>query len=213
VNPFDPSRRRLFRAAGAGGLAAALPVRLHAQRAPQSAVFAFFTAREAAFVEAAVARLIPADELGPGALEAGVAFYIDRQLAGPWGAGARFYGAGPWREGEPTQGYQLPFTPAQLFRSTLRELNPGFPQMPPPLQDEYLKGLEEQRPDFFDALLALTIEGFFCDPIHGGNRDMAGWRLVGFPGAYASYYELVDRPNYRFGEAPLGIGEHRHGKR
>lgn len=211
VNPVDPARRRLFRAAGATGLAAALPIRIHAQpRRPEG--YAFFTPAEAAFVEAAVARLIPADNLGPGALEAGVPAFMDRQLSGAWGAGARLYRAGPWRKGEPTQGYQLPFTPAELFRATLREVDAAFPKKAPGDQDAYLKQLEKAQPEFFEALLALTLEGFFCDPVHGGNRGMAGWKLVGFPGAYANYYELVDRPNYRYAEPPIGIGEHDHGQ-
>ena len=53
--------------------------------------YVFFTAGEAAFVEAALARLIPKDELGPGAVEAGVAVFLDRQLAGPYGQGDHFY--------------------------------------------------------------------------------------------------------------------------
>lgn len=203
MNPADPSRRRLFRAAGATGLAVALPLRLHAQAKPGA--YAFFTAREAAFVEAAVARLIPADELGPGALEAGVPAYMDRQLGGAWGAGERLYRAGPWRKGEPTQGYQLRYTPAELFRVSLEEVDPGFPKKMPEEQDEYLKALEKKQPEFFAALLALTVEGFFCDPAYGGNRDMAGWKLVGFPGAYANYYELVDRHGYRFTQPPIAI--------
>jgi gluconate 2-dehydrogenase gamma chain len=108
VKPHDPSRRRLFRAAGAAGLASALPSPGDAQS--ERPAYGFFNAQEAAFIEAAVARLIPRDELGPGALEAGVPTFIDRPLAGAWGAGERLYRSGPWREGTESQGYQLPFT-------------------------------------------------------------------------------------------------------
>jgi gluconate 2-dehydrogenase gamma chain len=210
MKPHDSARRRLFRAVGATGLAAALPLPATAQHKP---AYAFFTAGEAAFIEAAVARLIPKDDLGPGALEAGVPTYIDRQLAGAWGAGERLYRSGPWRDGTPSQGYQLPFTPAELFRKALRRVDPGFAKMPPPQQDQYLRALEKERRDldgvpsgaFFGALLAATVEGFFSDPIHGGNRDMAGWKLIGFPGAYANYYELVDRHNLKFTAPPVGI--------
>jgi gluconate 2-dehydrogenase gamma chain len=211
----DPSRRRLFRAAGATGLAAALPLPAAAQPKPRPA-YTFFNANEAAFIEAAVARLIPNDELGPGALEAGVPTFIDRQLAGAWGAGERLYRSGPWREGTPSQGYQLPFTPAELFRNALRAVEPAFAKLPPQKQDEYLEGLEKDKRDlggvpsrdFFDALLEITLEGFFSDPVYGGNRDMAGWKLIGFPGAYANYYELVDRHNVRFTAPPMSLGSH-----
>ncbi|MCC7046056.1 MAG: gluconate 2-dehydrogenase subunit 3 family protein [Alphaproteobacteria bacterium] len=67
---------------------------------------AFFTPEEAAFIDAAVGRLIPADALGPGAKEAGVTQFLDRQLSGPYGAAQTWYMQGPWRDGEPTQGYQ-----------------------------------------------------------------------------------------------------------
>ena len=204
MKPHDPSRRRLFRAAGATGLAAALPLPASAQ--PRTS-YLFFNAREAAFIEAAVARLIPKDELGPGAVEAGVPAFIDRQLAGAWGAGARLYRSGPWREGSKSQGYQLPFTPAELFRGTLRELDVArFQGLSPGEQDEFLRALEKDRPDFFESLLELTVEGFFCDPVYGGNRGMAGWKLIGFPGAYANYYELVDQHNVKFTAPPMSIG-------
>ena len=85
--------------------------------------YLFFNAAEARFIEAAVERLIPPDEIGPGALEAGVPNYIDRQLGGAWGAGERLYRSGPWQQGTPTQGYQLPFTPAELFRNALRGID------------------------------------------------------------------------------------------
>ena len=69
--------------------------------------YLFFTAEEAAFIEAAVARLIPKDELGPGALEAGVPRFIDRQLAGPYGQGDHFNLQRPMPKGTPTQGWQM----------------------------------------------------------------------------------------------------------
>ncbi|MDB5445353.1 MAG: twin-arginine translocation pathway signal protein, partial [Phenylobacterium sp.] len=81
--------------------------------------YVFFTPAEAAFIEAAVARLIPNDAVGPGAIEAGVPTFIDRQLAGQYGHGQHFYLGGPWPKGTPEQGYQSRFTPAQLYRNTI----------------------------------------------------------------------------------------------
>ncbi len=61
--------------------------------------YIFLNREEAAFIESAVARLIPADATWPGALEAGVPNYIDKQRAGVWGTGERLYRSGPWRPG------------------------------------------------------------------------------------------------------------------
>ena len=96
--PNDPGRRRLFQAMGAAGVASALPL-LPAQaqqRAAPAQAYIFLNPAEATFIEAAVARLIPKDETGPGAQEAGVPNYIDKQLGGAWGAGERLYRSGPW---------------------------------------------------------------------------------------------------------------------
>jgi gluconate 2-dehydrogenase gamma chain len=188
--------------------------------------YIFFNREEAAFVESAVARLIPADAKWPGALEAGVANYIDKQLAGAWGAGERLYRSGPWRPGTPSQGYQLPLTPAELFRTALAAINKElssagtpFARMTSEQQDAYLRHLENGEKDlggvpaevFFAHLWQSTLEGFFSDPVYGGNRDMVAWRMVGFPGAYASYYELVDQHGIKVDRAPTSLAEDVHG--
>ena len=183
-------------------------------------------------IEAAVARLIPADETGPGAVEAAVPTYIDRQLAGAWGAGERLYRSGPWLPGKPEQGYQLPFSPAELFRNALRGIledlratkRGSFATLGADDQDAYLRTLERETKDlggvpsntFFKSLLELTIEGFFADPIYGGNKGMVGWKLIGFPGAFANYYELVDQHGIALNRPPMsvaqnaGVGDHAH---
>jgi gluconate 2-dehydrogenase gamma chain len=118
------SRRSFLKGAGVAATAVVVPgcERPAPQVENQRAAYLFFNAQDADFIEAAVARLIPADESGPGAIEAGVPAYIDRQLAGAWGAGERLYRSGPWQAGKPGQGYQLPFTPAELFRNALRTI-------------------------------------------------------------------------------------------
>src|SRR5882672_11599190 len=144
------SRRTVLKAAGIVGVAALPQSRVAA--APKSAdtqpvAYLFLNSEEAAFVEAAVSRLIPDEDQWPGAFKAGVPNYIDKQLAGAWGAGERLYRSGPWRQGTPSQGYQLPFTPAELFRTALVAINRNlaqrpFAEMSPDDQDNYLKGLE-----------------------------------------------------------------------
>jgi gluconate 2-dehydrogenase gamma chain len=221
----DPRRRRLFQAVGAVGVATALPL-LPAQaqqRAAPAQAYIFFNPAEATFIEAAVARLIPRDDVGPGAVEAGVPNYIDRQLAGAWGAGERLYRSGPWQQGAPTQGYQLPFTPAELFRTAIRAVNqehPGFAKLTPKDQDTFLDALHKSTEDlggvpsnlFFESLLEVTIEGFFADPVYGGNRDMTPWKMIGFPGAYADFYEYVDKHNVAYTAPPTSLAQDANGR-
>src|SRR5262249_55482608 len=83
----------------------------------------FFTRAEIDFVDAAVSRLIPADDLGPGAKEVGVTTFLDRQLAGHYGRATRWYMNGPWPKGTETQGYQSRMTPAQLYRAAIRAID------------------------------------------------------------------------------------------
>jgi gluconate 2-dehydrogenase gamma chain len=191
---------------------------------PQQTTYLFFNTEEAAFIEAAVARLIPKDAQWGGALEAGVPNYIDKQMAGAWGAGERLYRSGPWLAGTPSQGYQLPFTPAELLRTALTAINKSLAQTPFALmsadqQDNYLASLENGGTDlggvpaevFFAQLLESTLEGFFSDPVYGGNRNMVAWRMIGFPGAYASYYDLVDQHGIKLDRPPMSLAQDVHG--
>jgi gluconate 2-dehydrogenase gamma chain len=146
----------------------------------------FFTEQEAAVVAAATARIFPSDESGPGAAEAGVVVYIDRQLAGPWGRDRYRYTQPPFARGVPEQGYQGAATPRQVYRGSLRLLA-GFEKLTPAQQDAKLRAIEDTR--FFQTLRRNTIEGMFCDPMHGGNAGLAGWKLIGFPGPYMSWAE------------------------
>ncbi|MGN6657759.1 MAG: gluconate 2-dehydrogenase subunit 3 family protein [Achromobacter mucicolens] len=181
----------------------------------------FFNAQEALTMDAIAARLIPADDLGPGAKEAGVTLFLDGQLAGAWGAGSQLYRQGPFEPGTPEQGYQLSFTPAEMFRRGLAALDAAarkadgkpFAELDAVRQDAWLRDMQEGKPDFsplpsgvfFQALLEGTIEGFFSDPLYGGNADMVGWKLVGFPGAFASFSNDIERHGVIWAGQPVSI--------
>jgi gluconate 2-dehydrogenase gamma chain len=182
----------------------------------------FLKQSERAFLKAAVDRLIPRDEHGSGAVEAGVVEFIDQQMAGDWGRGKMLYRHGPFRKGTPMQGYQLEYTPAELFRRSIAAIGEhfsgqgtSFDQLTAEQKDAYLASLEKGESDlngvpsnvFFEFLWKHTVEGFFADPIYGGNKNKVGWKYVGFPGAYADYYNLVDRHGLEFHREPVGIGE------
>ena len=183
--------------------------------------YIFFTGAEAAFIEAAVARLIPTDDLGPGAIEAGVPEFLDRQLDGEFGLGTRWYMQGPWAKGEPTQGYQSRLTPAGLYRAAIkaiddatgRQFSKSFAELGTSDQDGFLSRLEKGQVDlgggdsktFFGVLLQNTLEGFWSDPIYGGNRDMVGWKLIGFPGARYDHTPYVKRYGERYPLPPVGL--------
>ena len=190
--------------------------------------YAYLTAPEVSFLEAALARLIPEDELGPGAKEAGVAVFIDRQLAGEFGAMSREYRAGPWAEGTPQQGYQLRLTPREVYRAAIAESDERclslygkrFAALEASQQEEVLKALDEgtltlaSAPPraFFALLWQNTQEGFFADPIHGGNRDKVGWKLVGFPGVAAVYTEQIEKHGVPYRVEPVSIADLRQGR-
>jgi len=215
-------RRRLL--TGAAGLAAAVAGG-EADAAPDTAgagspqgpaappveapvePFLTLNATEAAFVVAAVDILIPADGLSPSGADCGVAIYIDRQLAGAYGAGARLYRDGPFLKGKPEHGYQLPLTPKAFFSAGIAAANDWTRTTHGAALDalgeaDRIAALEAfengsatfeglSSADFFALLLGLTYEGFFADPIYGGNRDKAGWKMVGYPGLPAVYRDAI----------------------
>jgi gluconate 2-dehydrogenase gamma chain len=185
--------------------------------------FVFFTPTERTFIEAVVGRLIPNDPVGPGAVEANVPFFLDRQLAGKFGQGDHYYLGGPWPKGTPEQGYQSRFTPAQLYRAAIAAIDKyvaasfngaGFAKLAAADQDKVLKDLESgatklddgvDSKAFFAMLLQNTKEGYFSDPIYGGNKDMGAWKMIGFPGAHYDYKEWVPRHGERVPYPTVGF--------
>lgn len=172
-------------------------------------------------MQAAAARLIPNDDRGPGALEAGVPEFIDRQMNTPYATGSQWYMQGPFNpDAEHDFGYQLPLTPQQIYRLGVAEANDYakkqagkiFAELPQDKQDDLLSQMEGGKAEFtqvpakifFSFLLQNTREGFFSDPIHGGNQGMVGWTLINFPGARADFMDWVERGE-RYPFPPVSI--------
>lgn len=178
---------------------------------------------EWAFVHAAVALLIPSDKWGPGAVEAGVPEFIDRQLQMPYGYGKLWYMQGPFHADlRPELGYQLNMTPRDIYRHGIADCNAWcrknrdgktFEQLATEQQTEILQAMESGKLEFantpakllFSYLLANTREGFLADPIYGGNKNMVGWQLIGFPGARADFMDWIDMPNKQYPYGPVSI--------
>lgn len=193
---------------------------------PASAGYMYFRPAEAAFFEAIVEHMIPADGLTPGGVELGVATFIDRALASGYGKGDRLFMQGPWKLGTPNQGYQLPMTPADLFRNGVEQTNihctktyggKAFDALASTQKEEVLKGLEAgtikfangmPSKAFFDEMYQNVMQGMFGDPIYGGNRDKASWRMIGFPGVIATNQKNVATyKNKKFSVEPLSIAD------
>jgi gluconate 2-dehydrogenase gamma chain len=190
-------RRRRFLTVSASTIGGALvytldrrPTRVHAQEKTIKVPLRFFTQDEALDVAAAAARIFPSDESGPGANEAGVVIYIDRQLAGPYGRDRYRYTQPPFETGVPELGYQGRESPAEIYREGLKQIR-DLRRRSLEEQDAALRRIEQTR--FFQLLRTHTIEGMFCDPMHGGNADMIGWQLIGFPGPRMSYSDEVEQ--------------------
>ncbi len=190
-------RRREFLVLPASSLGGALigtllgePAPLEAQDGSVRVPLRFFTAAEATTIAAACERIFPSDESGAGAREAGAVIYIDRQLAGPYGRDKYRYTKGPWVESAPEHGYQGKAAPRQIYRDGIRQLG-DFVRLTPAEQDEKLTAIE--RSIFFQMLRTHTIEGVFCDPMHGGNVGMTGWRLIGYPGPLMSFRDDIEK--------------------
>ena len=228
----NPIRRRNFLLGAGTAVAAGLaPSPAEAQTAAAAPVTAAapegsltLTANEQAFIVAIVDTFIPADELSPSGSDCGVVVFIDRQLAGAWGAGAKLYRSGPFHKGKPEHGYQLALTPREFFAAGIiatnqwsrKKFGKDFDRLAPKEREAALKELESGKAElndfdgkqFFEALLTITMEGFFADPIYGGNRNKAGWKMVGYPGLPAVYSTLIDEyRNKRYSVEPQSIAD------
>jgi len=185
----------------------------------------FFDAKEWDFVNAAVDRLIPADSEGPGAFELGVPEFIDRQMDTPYAHGATWYMQGPFQEGPPELGYQLKLVPRDLYRLGIaavnryceKEYGKVFAALDASTRDAVLHELESGKAGidnvasgvFFAQLLQNTREGYFCDPVHGGNRNMGSWKMIGFPGARADFMDFVNQGGKTYPYGPVSINGER----
>jgi len=162
-------------------------------------VYLSFSPDEAAFVEALVDVMCPADEFTPRGVECGLATFIDRQIAGGFGKGERLYFKGPWRTGRPEDGYQLPLTPEQFFKAGVKAADQActrqhqrrFSELTVAEADAFLTNLAENRvvdphlklADWFNELVyPLFIQACFVDPVYRGNHDKVFWRMIGYPG-------------------------------
>jgi Gluconate 2-dehydrogenase subunit 3 len=137
---------------------------------------AFFNDDDTATVAAFTERLMPGAPGKPGAKDAGVLNYIDLALSGAYADQQDFYRRGL----------------AALDGYCRKTYNAPFAKLDAAKQDEVLGALEQGKASgftwptqqaFFNTLRTHTMEGMFADPIYGGNKDFAGWRLIGFPGA------------------------------
>ncbi|WP_205191519.1 gluconate 2-dehydrogenase subunit 3 family protein [Burkholderia sp. LMG 13014] len=182
----------------------------------------FFTAPELSFIRAAVDELIPTDGTGAGALDAGVPEFIDRQMETPYGYGRLWYMHGPFHPGSvPELGYQLRLVPREIYRLGIEACNAwceqthrkSFDALPRETRVQVLEQLEagtihfDGVPSklFFGTLLKNTKEGYFADPMYGGNRGMAGWKMIGFPGARADFMDWVEQPGAKYPLGPVSI--------
>lgn len=176
----------------------------------------FLTEPQARTVEAMCARIIPGREDDPGAVEAGAVFYIDQLLAGHSGYPEPAYLQGPfaqtysgdsppaeedgvvWIGEEELERYgrQSAFTPQQTYPMGLARLDQLcedrhgeiFAELPAEEQDAVPDLFDEvSASTFFEMVRTHTVQGFLSDPLYGGNRDMVGWRHIGFPGSRRSF--------------------------
>src|SRR6266571_3060026 len=169
------------------------PAQLHSETERHGA---FFNLSDAATVAAFAERLMPGAPGKTGAHDAGVLNYIDLALAGAYADLQDFYRRGL----------------AQLDAYCRKTYNEPFVRLSAARQDEVITALEEGKAtgftwptaqEFFNTVRTHTMEGMFADPIYGGNKDFAGWRLVGFPGAQAIFTPADIESKQAFTRAPI----------
>jgi gluconate 2-dehydrogenase gamma chain len=163
---------------------------------------------EAAALEHIVSVMCPADALTSNGVDMGLAIFIDRQLAGGFGRGDRLYRQGPWEVNTPQFGYQSPLTPERFFKAGLAEVQAvarrttgrDFTQLTASEVDALLRDVASGKVEggdvplgkwFNELLYPLFTQACFADPIYGGNRDKAFWKVIGYPGLPAFHTRNV----------------------
>ena len=214
--PGSEGRRAFLKGAGAtlaiagatvpaAPVAAQAPARDSAAAAAPAAGYQSLGLEEAASTEALVEHMWPADHLTPSGVELGIATYIDRQLAGAFGRGDRLYMNGPYRKGKAQHGYQLPLAPEAWYKAGIAALNAWciathkrtFDRLDATERETALVAVSSGKANvatgvdlaaWFNGLFyPLFVQGAFADPIYGGNRGKATWKMIGYPGLPATY--------------------------
>jgi gluconate 2-dehydrogenase gamma chain len=153
-------RRRKFLKIGVSAAVAGSAVSCTRIKSP----WRFFTPEEARTVEAISEQIIPADQ-DPGAARAGVVNYIDRQLVGHYAEYQKTY-----RQGI-----------ASVEKASLTTFTARFVDLPFEQQTKVLHAIEKKEREFFSLIVPHTMQGFYGDPRHGGNRDRMSWKMLGVP--------------------------------
>lgn len=187
----------------------------------------FFNASEWKFIVSACDRLIPSDHEGPGALDTHVPVFIDKQMLTPYGKGDDWYMEGPFdSHASKLFGYQMPFPLQVLYQKgialtnqyTRVKYNHNFCELPARIRDIVLTSLQKNEIDFaqygeadltagyfFTRLLENTKEGYLADPQYGGNKNMAAWKMINFPGARASFPQWIKIHNIKYPLGPVSL--------
>ncbi|AVK98780.1 gluconate 2-dehydrogenase subunit 3 family protein [Lysinibacillus sphaericus] len=189
---------------------------------PKAKMF-FMNERDFKILSNATERIFPKDDLGPGAIDLDVPYFIDHQLAGQYGSNSKEYMQGPFGEGSPTQGYQSRLTRAEIFKQGIAKMETeaqsrfkkSFNDLEGKQMDEILTAFQKgdiqmsgvTSAFFFALLRAATLEGAYSDPLYGGNRNMEGWRMKGFPGHQMAYITMIEDPKFQKIE-PNQLGNH-----
>lgn len=169
-------------------------------------------------LSAATEAIYPEDENGPGAIKLGVPYYIDKQLAGSYGHNVNDYMKIPFQEGE------APLYNADIILQGVRRLNEVsntqhkrlFKELTEDQQIEILTQFEQGKVKmrlvnsalFFALLRKMTLEGCYCDPVYGGNKNMAGWKMKEYPGAQMSYANIVEEEKF-VKMQPVSLASHK----
>lgn len=253
---FDPNRRKFLKNSGifAGGLLGGTVVggllfnQVQPETKPkkqqqqniallQDARVFFDRKEDFEILSAATERIFPEDDHGPGAIELGVPYFIDKQLNSSWGKNAHEYMNGPFPQNSFVREYEkmdvnksnqgpnadvLPSIPSARYQTRLdrgeifiqgiraiemeskRHFDTSFVKLDGEQQDEILTAFDQgdvaipgvSSETFFNLLVQMTIEGAYADPVYGGNKEMAGWKMKEYPGPRASYLNEIESDKF-----------------